>query len=97
MASSRLARPGADKRDGGPRERAVLVGLVLRRSKKLDAEHSIDELAGLAEAAGAAVVLTMIQERPRPIPRRSSAAASSTSSRLNARGWLPMSSSSTTS
>ena len=68
MSSSRLARHGADKRDGGPRERAALVGLVLRRSKKLDAEHSIDELAGLAEAAGAAVVLTMIQERPTPDP-----------------------------
>ena len=66
MASSRLGRHGAGRRDGGPRERAVLVGLVLRRSKKLDAEHSIDELAGLADAAGATVVLTMIQERPTP-------------------------------
>ena len=28
----------------------------------------IDELAGLADAAGAAVVLTMIQERPTPDP-----------------------------
>jgi GTP-binding protein HflX len=46
------------------RERAALVGLIVRRAKKLDAEHSIDELAGLADAAGATVVLKMIQERP---------------------------------
>src|SRR5688572_5208216 len=50
------------------RERAALVGLALRRSKKLDAEHSMEELAGLAEAAGATVVLKMIQERPTPDP-----------------------------
>src|ERR687897_147423 len=60
-------RHSGDSRDGG-RERAALVGLALRRSKKLDAEHSMDELAGLAEAAGATVVLRMIQERPTPDP-----------------------------
>ena len=47
-------------------ERAALVGLALRRSKKLDAERSIEELTGLADAAGATVVMTMIQERPTP-------------------------------
>src|ERR687895_756212 len=51
-----------------PRERAALVGLSLKRSKKLDAEQSIEELAGLADAAGATVVLQMIQERPTPDP-----------------------------
>jgi GTP-binding protein HflX len=51
-----------------PRERAALVGLIVRRAKKLDAELSIDELAGLADAAGATVVLKMIQERPTPDP-----------------------------
>jgi GTP-binding protein HflX len=51
-----------------PRERAALVGLAVRRSKKIDAEQSLDELAGLAEAAGATVVLKMIQERPAPDP-----------------------------
>ena len=51
-----------------PRERAALVGLALRRCKRVDAEHSLDELAGLAEAAGAQVALTMIQERPTPDP-----------------------------
>ena len=50
------------------RERAALVGLIVRRANKLDAEHSIDELAGLADAAGATVVLKMIQERPTPDP-----------------------------
>src|SRR5918999_1371914 len=49
-------------------ERAALVGLALRRSTKLDADHSMDELPGLAEAAGAPVVLKMIQERPTPDP-----------------------------
>src|SRR5688572_24773 len=58
-------RQSDDSRDGG-RERAALVGLALRRSKKLDAERSMEELAGLAEAAGATVVLKMIQERPTP-------------------------------
>ncbi len=51
-----------------PRERAALVGLALRRSKRHDAEQSLDELAGLADAAGANVVLKMIQERPTPDP-----------------------------
>ncbi len=44
-------------------ERAALVGLALGRSRRPDAEHSLDELAGLAEAAGATVALRMIQER----------------------------------
>src|ERR687891_726765 len=55
-------------RSSPPRERAALVGLSLKRSKKLDAERSMEELAGLAEAAGATVVLKMIQERPTPDP-----------------------------
>jgi GTP-binding protein HflX len=36
--------------------------------RRLDAERSLDELAGLAEAAGAAVVLRVLQERPKPDP-----------------------------
>jgi GTP-binding protein HflX len=47
-------------------ERAALVGLVAGRALRLDAERSLDELAGLAEAAGARVVLRVLQERPRP-------------------------------
>jgi GTP-binding protein HflX len=48
-------------------ERAALVGVV-HPSNRGDADHSLDELAGLAEAAGARVVLRMLQERPRPDP-----------------------------
>ena len=58
-------------RETRPRERAALVGLALRRSKRLDAEHSLEELAGLADAAGATVALRMIQERPTPDPAAS--------------------------
>ena len=68
MASSQPAHQSAKRRGGGPRERAALVGLAPRRSKKLDAEHSIDELEGLTEAAGAIVVMKIIQERPTPDP-----------------------------
>ena len=65
--SKGLARAGVT-RETRPRERAALVGLALRRSKRLDAEHSLEELAGLADAAGATVALRMIQERPTPDP-----------------------------
>jgi GTP-binding protein HflX len=37
-------------------------------ARRLGAERSLDELAGLAEAAGAQVVLRMTQERARPDP-----------------------------
>src|SRR5262252_3475378 len=50
------------------RERAALVGLVAGRARRLTAERSLDELAGLAEAAGAEVVLRVLQERPKPDP-----------------------------
>jgi GTP-binding protein HflX len=50
------------------RERAALVGLIAGRAMRLDAERSLDELAGLAEAAGAQVVLRVVQERPKPDP-----------------------------
>ena len=49
-------------------ERAAIVGLVAGRARRLDAERSLDELAGLAQAAGAEVVLRMLQERPKPDP-----------------------------
>jgi GTP-binding protein HflX len=50
------------------RERAALVGLVAGRAKRPDAERSMDELAALAHAAGASVVLRVLQERPKPEP-----------------------------
>src|SRR6186997_873575 len=49
-------------------ERAALVGLVTGGARRLDAEHSLEELAGLADAAGASVVLRVLQERPKPDP-----------------------------
>jgi GTPase len=49
-------------------ERAALVGLFSGPSRHFDPEHSLDELAGLAAAAGATVVLRVLQERPRPDP-----------------------------
>ena len=49
-------------------ERAALVGLVSGSARRVEAEHSMEELAGLADAAGASVVLRMLQERPRPDP-----------------------------
>jgi GTP-binding protein HflX len=57
-------------RSGPPdsRERAALVGLFSRSSRHFDPEHSLDELAGLAAAAGAEVALRVLQERPRPDP-----------------------------
>ncbi len=48
------------------RERAALVGLITGHARRLEAEHSLDELAGLAHAAGADVVLRVLQERPKP-------------------------------
>src|SRR6476659_9469491 len=58
---------GSDTRVAGP-ERAALVGMVAGRARRLDAERSLDELAGLADAAGAKVVLRTLQERPKPDP-----------------------------
>jgi GTP-binding protein HflX len=58
---------GIDTRVAG-RERAALVGLVAGRARRLDAERSLEELAGLAAAAGATVALQILQERPKPDP-----------------------------
>jgi GTP-binding protein HflX len=49
-------------------ERAALVGLVTGSSRRVDAEQSLEELAGLADAAGATVVLRVLQERQKPDP-----------------------------
>ena len=52
----------------GARERAALVGLLSGSRRQFDPEHSLDELAGLADAAGADVVLRVLQERAKPDP-----------------------------
>src|SRR5215510_10615967 len=66
-------KAGTSTGPGSPRakssgERAALVGLIAGRARRLDAERSLDELAGLAQAAGAEVVLRVRQERPKPDP-----------------------------
>ena len=58
-----------DRRQPAPtHERAALVGLRTTSTRRVDADQSLDELAGLAEAAGATVVLRMLQERVKPDP-----------------------------
>jgi GTPase len=64
MARQRTSSPSKVAR----RERAALVGLIAGRGRRLEAERSLDELAGLADAAGADVVLRVLQERPKPDP-----------------------------
>jgi len=51
-----------------PIERAALVGLITRRTRSADPELQLEELAGLAAAAGAEVVLRAVQERAVPDP-----------------------------
>jgi GTPase len=49
-------------------DRAILVGLRLPRQKRWEVEESMEELARLAESAGARVVGTVLQERASPSP-----------------------------
>jgi len=60
MTDSRSSTPAV--------ERAALVGVVTGSARRADTDASLAELEGLAEAAGATVVLTTVQERPRPDP-----------------------------
>src|SRR6188508_2988446 len=48
------------------RERAALVRVATRSLRGVDGEIALDELAGLTRAAGAEVVLTVVQERATP-------------------------------
>jgi GTP-binding protein HflX len=52
----------------GPRERAALVCLTTRASRGIEPEERLDELSGLARAAGADVVVTLAQARVEPDP-----------------------------
>jgi GTP-binding protein HflX len=54
------------RRHSPPGERAALVGLITGPIRRAEADRSLDELAGLAAAAGAEVVLRVLQERERP-------------------------------
>jgi len=49
-------------------ERAALISLLTRAARGADPDLALDELAGLAEAAGATVVLRATQERSSPEP-----------------------------
>jgi GTPase len=49
-------------------ERAIIVGLILRATSRTTVEEHLEELARLAEAAGASVVATATQDRPTPDP-----------------------------
>ena len=51
----------------GP-ERAVIAAVRLPKQHRWEVEESLDELAGLATAAGATVVQRVIQERDSPTP-----------------------------
>ena len=51
-----------------PRERAALVGVISRRVRRAEAERSLEELSGLAAAAGARVAFRMLQDRNTPDP-----------------------------
>jgi GTPase len=58
-----------DRHDSGHApQRAALVGLVTDPKHRPNAEQNLAELEGLAHAAGAEVVLRLLQERPRPDP-----------------------------
>ena len=63
-----MTRAASRSNATGPRERAALVGLFTGSTRHFDPEHSLDELAGLTDAAGAAVVLRVLQKAPRPDP-----------------------------
>lgn len=49
-------------------ERVVLVGLAIKPNKKKEARSHLNELASLAETAGATPVKKFIQQLPRPNP-----------------------------
>jgi GTP-binding protein HflX len=48
------------------KERAALVGVTTKSSRRIDPDLALEELEGLALAAGASVTLKVIQERPKP-------------------------------
>ena len=59
----------SDGRDAAQvRQRAAVVGLATGALGRTAAERSLEELEGLARAAGADVVLRVVQERPAPDP-----------------------------
>jgi GTPase len=62
------ARNGNTAVRSAGRERAVIGAVRLPRQRRVDVNDSLEELAGLAESAGAVVVDRVVQERPAPTP-----------------------------
>jgi GTPase len=62
------ARNGNTAVRSNGRERAVIAALRLPVQRRADVNDSLEELAGLAESAGAVVVDRVVQERPAPTP-----------------------------
>ncbi len=61
-------KDGGSSLESPARERAAIVGLASGVDRPVDVEHSLEELRGLAAAAGVTVVLRVLQERRRPNP-----------------------------
>jgi GTP-binding protein HflX len=59
---------GAGRRASGSPDRTGQSALARRVSNRPAADRALDELAGLADAAGAQVVLRVLQQRPKPDP-----------------------------
>jgi GTP-binding protein HflX len=68
--SGAQASPMAVRRSSPPphQERAALIGVATGPNRRADADSLLDELEGLATAAGAHVVLRLLQERSKPDP-----------------------------
>ncbi len=64
----RNGRAGGSGPGDDHRERAVIAALRLPSQPRWEVEDSLDELAGLAAAAGATVVHRVVQERVAPAP-----------------------------
>ena len=52
--------------NGAKGEKAILVGMKLKREANFDFESSLQELQGLTEAAGGEVIATLVQAQDRP-------------------------------
>jgi GTP-binding protein HflX len=61
-------RNGRGTSTASPRERAIIAGLRRPAQRRWEVEESLDELEGLAAAAGAGVVHRILQERAAPTP-----------------------------
>jgi len=63
-----VTRAGADPNGRPARERAVIGAVRLPRQGQAEVEESLDELAGLVEAAGGVAVRRVVQELRAPTP-----------------------------